>query len=195
MGGQVGDKGVITIGENARFIVEDTKHVAKATIHVGRVDIGEFDKNATVKATVDSKVRDEIAKHHSATHLLDAALRQVIGDSVAQKGSYVDDTKLRFDYSHSQPLTATEKQQVADLVNSKIQENLKVETAVMDLEEAKKSGAIALFDEKYEDKVRVVSMGDFSKELCGGTHTVATGDLGVFVLLSDESIASGIRRI
>lgn len=195
MGGQVGDKGVITIGENARFIVEDTKHVAKATIHVGRVDIGEFDKNATVKATVDAKVRAEIAKHHSATHLLDAALRQVIGDSVAQKGSYVDDTKLRFDYSHSQPLTATEKQQVADLVNSKIQENLKVETAVMDLDEAKKSGAIALFDEKYEDKVRVVSMGDFSKELCGGTHTVATGDLGVFVLLSDESIASGIRRI
>ena len=195
MGGQVGDKGVITIGENARFIVEDTKHVAKATIHVGRVDIGEFDKNATVKATVDSKVRAEIAKHHSATHLLDAALRQVIGDSVAQKGSYVDDTKLRFDYSHSQPLTATEKQQVADLVNQKIQENLKVETAVMDLDEAKKSGAIALFDEKYEDKVRVVSMGDFSKELCGGTHTVATGDLGVFVLLSDESIASGIRRI
>ena len=195
MGGQVGDKGVITIGENARFIVEDTKHVAKATIHVGRVDIGEFDKNATVNATVDAKVRAEIAKHHSATHLLDAALRQVIGDSVAQKGSYVDDTKLRFDYSHSQPLTATEKQQVADLVNSKIQENLKVETAVMDLEEAKKSGAIALFDEKYEDKVRVVSMGDFSKELCGGTHTVATGDLGVFVLLSDESIASGIRRI
>ncbi len=195
MGGQVGDKGVITIGENARFIVEDTKHVAKATIHVGRVDIGEFDKNATVNATVDAKVRAEIAKHHSATHLLDAALRQVIGDSVAQKGSYVDDTKLRFDYSHSQPLTATEKQQVADLVNSKIQENLKVETAVMDIEEAKKSGAIALFDEKYEDKVRVVSMGDFSKELCGGTHTVATGDLGVFVLLSDESIASGIRRI
>lgn len=195
MGGQVGDKGVITIGENARFIVEDTKHVAKATIHVGRVDIGEFDKNATVNATVDAKVRVEIAKHHSATHLLDAALRQVIGDSVAQKGSYVDDTKLRFDYSHSQPLTATEKQQVADLVNSKIQENLKVETAVMDLEEAKKSGAIALFDEKYEDKVRVVSMGNFSKELCGGTHTVATGDLGVFVLLSDESIASGIRRI
>lgn len=195
MGGQVGDKGVITIGENARFIVEDTKHVAKATIHVGRVDIGEFDKNATVNATVDAKVRAEIAKHHSATHLLDAALRQVIGDSVAQKGSYVDDTKLRFDYSHSQPLTATEKQQVADLVNSKIQENLKVETAVMDIEEAKKSGAIALFDEKYEDKVRVVSMGNFSKELCGGTHTVATGDLGVFVLLSDESIASGIRRI
>ena len=191
MGGQVGDKGVITIGENARFIVEDTKHAAKATIHVGRVDIGEFDKGATV----DKSIRAEIAKHHSATHLLDAALRQVVGDSVAQKGSYVDNNRLRFDYSHSQPLTLAERRAVTDLVNQKIQENLKVETNVMDLDEAKKSGAIALFDEKYEDKVRVVSMGDFSKELCGGTHTVDTGDLGAFVLLSDESIASGVRRI
>ncbi|MCI6905625.1 MAG: alanine--tRNA ligase [Succinatimonas sp.] len=195
MGGQVGDKGVITIGENARFIVEDTKHAAKATIHVGRVDIGEFDKGATVVATVDKSIRAEIAKHHSATHLLDAALRQVVGDSVAQKGSYVDNNRLRFDYSHSQPLTLAERRAVTDLVNQKIQENLKVETNVMDLDEAKKSGAIALFDEKYEDKVRVVSMGDFSKELCGGTHTVDTGDLGAFVLLSDESIASGVRRI
>ena len=195
MGGQVGDKGVITIGENARFIVEDTKHAAKATIHVGRVDIGEFDKGATVVATVDKSIRAEIAKHHSATHLLDAALRQAVGDSVAQKGSYVDNNRLRFDYSHSQPLTLAERRAVTDLVNQKIQENLKVETNVMDLDEAKKSGAIALFDEKYEDKVRVVSMGDFSKELCGGTHTVDTGDLGAFVLLSDESIASGVRRI
>ena len=195
MGGQVGDKGVITIGENARFIVEDTKHAAKATIHVGRVDIGEFDKGATVVATVDKSIRAEIAKHHSATHLLDAALRHVVGDSVAQKGSYVDNNRLRFDYSHSQPLTLAERRAVTDLVNQKIQENLKVETNVMDLDEAKKSGAIALFDEKYEDKVRVVSMGDFSKELCGGTHTVDTGDLGAFVLLSDESIASGVRRI
>ena len=195
MGGQVGDKGVITIGENARFIVEDTKHAAKATIHVGRVDIGEFDKGATVVATVDKSIRAEIAKHHSATHLLDAALRQVVGDSVAQKGSYVDNNRLRFDYSHSQPLTLAERRAVTDLVNQKIQENLKIETNVMDLDEAKKSGAIALFDEKYEDKVRVVSMGDFSKELCGGTHTVDTGDLGAFVLLSDESIASGVRRI
>ena len=195
IGGQVGDKGVITIGESARFIVEDTKHAAKATIHVGRVDIGEFDKGATVVATVDKSIRAEIAKHHSATHLLDAALRQVVGDSVAQKGSYVDNNRLRFDYSHSQPLTLAERRAVTDLVNQKIQENLKVETNVMDLDEAKKSGAIALFDEKYEDKVRVVSMGDFSKELCGGTHTVDTGDLGAFVLLSDESIASGVRRI
>lgn len=195
MGGQIGDKGIITIGDDARFIVEDTKHVAKATIHVGRVDIGIFKKNDTVNASVDKENRADIARHHSATHLLDAALRFVIGDSVAQKGSFVANDRLRFDYSTSKPLTADEKKQIADLVNAKIQANLKVETQIMDLDDAKKSGAIALFDEKYDEKVRVVSMGDFSKELCGGTHTFATGDLGAFVLLSDESIASGIRRI
>lgn len=195
MGGQVGDKGVITIGENARFIVEDTKHVAKATIHIGRVDIGQFSKGAKVLATVDKENRADIARHHSATHLLDAALRQVIGDSIAQKGSFVAHDRLRFDYSHSQPLTAQERKAVADLVNEQIQANNKVVTDIMSLDEAKKSGAIALFDEKYEEKVRVLSMGDFSKELCGGTHTAYTGDIGAFVLLSDESIASGIRRI
>ena len=195
MGGQVGDKGIITIGDDARFIVEDTKHVAKATIHVGRVDIGIFKKNDTVNASVDKENRADIARHHSATHLLDSALRIVIGDSVAQKGSFVANDRLRFDYSTSKPLTADEKKQIADLVNAQIQANLKVETQIMDLDDAKKSGAIALFDEKYDEKVRVVSMGDFSKELCGGTHTFATGDLGAFVLLSDESIASGIRRI
>ena len=195
MGGQIGDKGIITIGDDARFIVEDTKHVAKATIHVGRVDIGIFKKNDTVNASVDKENRADIARHHSATHLLDAALRFVIGDSVAQKGSFVANDRLRFDYSTSKPLTADEKKQIADLVNAKIQANLKVETQIMDLDDAKKSGAIALFDEKYDEKVRVVSMGDFSMELCGGTHTFATGDIGAFVLLSDESIASGIRRI
>ena len=195
MGGQVGDKGIITIGENARFIVEDTKHVAKATIHIGRVDIGQFDKNASVLAQVDAINRADIARHHSATHLLDSALRAVIGDSVAQKGSYVANDRLRFDYSHSKPLTMAERKAVADLVNEQIQANLPVKTECMDLDSAKKSGAIALFDEKYEENVRVVSMGNFSKELCGGTHTAMTGDLGAFVLLSDESIASGIRRI
>lgn len=195
MGGQVGDIGVITIGQNARFIVEDTKHVAKATIHIGRVDIGQFDKGAQVSAQVDADNRAAIAKNHSATHLLDAALRAVIGDGVAQKGSYVAGDRLRFDYSHSQPLTASEKKQISALVNEQIQANNQVVTEVMDLDEAKKSGAIALFDEKYDEKVRVVSMGNFSKELCGGTHTSYTGNIGAFVLLSDESIASGIRRI
>ena len=195
MGGQVGDKGIITIGEHARFIVEDTKHVAKATIHVGRVDIGQFDKDATVNAIVDKCNRADIARNHSATHLLDAALRQVVGDSVAQKGSFVANDRLRFDYSHSQPLTMNERKSVTDLVNEQIQANNKVVTDIMSLDEAKHSGAIALFDEKYEEKVRVVSMGSFSKELCGGTHTGMTGDIGAFVLLSDESIASGVRRI
>ena len=195
MGGQVGDKGIITIGEHARFIVEDTKHVAKATIHVGRVDIGQFDKDATVNAIVDKCNRANIARNHSATHLLDAALRQVVGDSVAQKGSFVANDRLRFDYSHSQPLTMNERKAVTDLVNEQIQANNKVVTDIMSLDEAKHSGAIALFDEKYEEKVRVVSMGSFSKELCGGTHTGMTGDIGAFVLLSDESIASGVRRI
>ena len=195
MGGQIGDKGVLTIGDKARFIVEDTKHVAKATIHLGRVDIGQFTKGDTVVASVDEGNRAQIAKHHSATHLLDAALRKVLGDSVAQRGSFVAADRLRFDYSHAEPLSAEQKKQVSDLVNENIQKNLKVTTQIMDLDEAKHSGAIALFDEKYEDKVRVVSMGDFSKELCGGTHTVSTGDIGAFVLLSDESIASGIRRI
>ena len=195
MGGQVGDKGIITIGEHARFIVEDTKHVAKATIHVGRVDIGQFDKDATVNAIVDKCNRADIARNHSATHLLDAALRQVVGDSVAQKGSFVANDRLRFDYSHSQPLTMNERKAVTDLVNEQIQANNKVVTDIMSLDEAKHSGAIALFDEKYEEKVRVVSMGSFSKELCGGTHTGMTGDIGAFVLLSDESIASGVRRI
>src|SRR5574344_1408396 len=195
MGGQIGDKGIITIGDDARFIVEDTKHVAKATIHVGRVDIGQFDKDATVNAIVDKCNRADIARNHSATHLLDAALRQVVGDSVAQKGSFVANDRLRFDYSHSQPLTMNERKAVTDLVNEQIQANNKVVTDIMSLDEAKHSGAIALFDEKYEEKVRVVSMGSFSKELCGGTHTGMTGDIGAFVLLSDESIASGVRRI
>lgn len=195
MGGQVGDKGIITIGEHARFIVEDTKHVAKATIHVGRVDIGQFDKDATVNAIVDKCNRADIARNHSATHLLDAALRQVVGESVAQKGSFVANDRLRFDYSHSQPLTMNERKAVTDLVNEQIQANNKVVTDIMSLDEAKQSGAIALFDEKYEEKVRVVSIGAFSKELCGGTHTGMTGDIGAFVLLSDESIASGVRRI
>ena len=195
MGGQIGDKGIITISESSRFIVEDTKHVGKATIHVGRVDIGQFEKDAAVTAAVDKANRADIARHHSATHLLDSALKAVVGDSVAQKGSYVANDRLRFDYSHSQPLTQAEKQAVTALVNEQIRLNNKIVTDIMDLDEAKKSGAIALFDEKYEEKVRVVSMGDFSKELCGGTHACATGDIGAFVLLSDESIASGVRRV
>ncbi len=194
MGGQVGDKGVIRFGNNI-FIVEDTLHVGKAIIHVGHVDLGEFKPGDQVKAYVDVDNRRAIASHHTATHLLDSALRKVLGDEVAQKGSYVAFDRLRFDYSHSSPLTLAERQQVVSLVNEAIRNNYEVTTEIMDLDEAKKSGAIALFDEKYENKVRVVSAGDFSKELCGGTHAKRTGDLGSFVITSDESIASGVRRI
>ncbi|MDO5351467.1 MAG: alanine--tRNA ligase [Succinatimonas sp.] len=194
MGGQVGDKGVIRFGNNI-FIVEDTLHVGKATIHVGHVDLGEFKPGDKVNACVDADNRRAIASHHTATHLLDSALRKVLGDEVAQKGSYVAFDRLRFDYSHSSPLSLSERQQVVALVNEAIRNNYEVTTEIMDLDEAKKSGAIALFDEKYDSKVRVVSTGDFSKELCGGTHAKRTGDLGSFIIVSDESIASGVRRI
>ncbi len=195
MGGQVGDIGSIKIGSNNEFIVEDTKRIGKTIIHIGRVELGEFTNGAKVNAAVDVENHKAIAAHHSATHLLDAALRQVIGKTVTQKGSYVAADRLRFDYSYHQPLTLPERQAVARIVNEQIRMNNVIKTDIMDLDEAKKSGALALFDEKYEDKVRVVSMGDFSKELCGGTHAERTGDLGTFVIIADEAVASGVRRI
>ncbi len=195
MGGQVGDIGSIKIGSNTEFIVEDTKRIGKTIIHIGRVELGEFNKGAKVTACVDVENHKAIAAHHSATHLLDAALRQVIGKTVTQKGSYVAADRLRFDYSYNQPLTLPERQAVARIVNEQIRNNNVIKTDIMDLDEAKQSGALALFDEKYEDKVRVVSMGDFSKELCGGTHAERTGDLGTFVIIADEAVASGVRRI
>jgi alanyl-tRNA synthetase len=195
MGGQVGDRGSIKCGENTEFIVEDTKRVGKTIIHIGRVELGEFTKGMKVEACVDPEVRRNIAAHHTATHLLDAALRQILGNDVVQKGSYVGPDRLHYDYSYGQPLTLAERQKIAALINTWIRQNDKVTTEIMDLDAAKKSGAIALFDEKYEDKVRVVTMGSESKELCGGTHASRTGDLGAFVMVSDESVASGIRRI
>lgn len=193
-GGQIGDTGEIRCNNNL-FIVENTKFVGKATIHVGRVELGEFKVGDECKAIVNAKRRKDIAAHHSATHLLHSALRAVLGDHVHQKGSSVGPDRLRFDYSHPQPLSTQERQQVVALVNSYIRNNNPIVTDVMDLECAKQSGAMALFDEKYEGQVRVVSMGDDSKELCGGTHAKRTGDLGYFIIVSDESIASGVRRI
>lgn len=195
MGGQTGDTGSIKIGANKLFIVENTKHVGKAVIHLGRVELGEFSVGDEVEACVDAKRRRNIACHHTATHLLHAALRKVLGDHVFQKGSSVGPDRLRFDFSHPKPLSMDERQRVAALVNEYICANEEVRTDIMDLNAAKHSGAMALFDEKYEGDVRVVSCGDFSKELCGGTHAKRTGDLGVFVISSDESIASGVRRI
>lgn len=194
MGGQVGDTGVLKNGNNL-FIVSDTKHVGKATIHLGRVELGQFSENDEVQACVDTNRRRNIAAHHSATHLLHAALREILGDHVVQRGSSVGPDRLRFDFSHSKPLTVEERQKVNALVNEYIRRNDEINTKIMNLDDAKKSGAMALFDEKYEGEVRVVSMGEESKELCGGTHASRTGDLGYFVIISDESIASGVRRI
>lgn len=194
MGGQVGDTGVLKNGNNL-FIVSDTKHVGKATIHLGRVELGQFSENDEVQACVDTNRRRNIAAHHSATHLLHATLREVLGDHVVQRGSSVGPDRLRFDFSHSKPLTVEERQKVNALVNEYIRRNDEINTKIMNLDDAKKSGAMALFDEKYEGEVRVVSMGEESKELCGGTHASRTGDLGYFVIISDESIASGVRRI
>ncbi len=193
-GGQVGDTGEIRCGHNL-FIVENTRYVGKAIIHVGRVELGEFKVGDEVDAIVDAKRRKRIAANHSATHLLHAALREVLGDHVMQKGSSVGPDRLRFDFSHPHPLSMQERQQVVALVNNYICENVPIVTDIMNLDDAKKTGAMALFDEKYEGEVRVLTMGNFSKELCGGTHAQRTGDLGYFLISSDESIASGVRRI
>ena len=193
-GGQVGDTGEIRCGHNL-FIVENTKYVGKAAIHVGRVELGEFKLGDECRAIVNNERRLGIRAHHSATHLLHSALRAVLGDHVHQKGSSVGPDRLRFDYSHPQPLSTQERQQVVALVNQYIRANDPIVTEVMDLDAAKQSGAQALFDEKYEGQVRVVTMGDSSKELCGGTHASRTGDLGYFLIVCDEAIASGIRRI
>ena len=195
MGGQIGDTGVLNLGANNRFIVKNTKHVGQATIHIGRVELGQFSLGDTVEACVDETRRKNIAAHHSATHLLTQPLREVLGDHVYQKGSSVGPDRLRFDYSHPQPMTMDERLKIVALVNEQICNNVEIVTEVMDLEKAKQCGAMALFDEKYEGDVRVLSMGSFSKELCGGTHARRTGDLGYFIIVSDESIASGVRRV
>jgi alanyl-tRNA synthetase len=193
-GGQVGDHGVLA-AKSGRFDVEDTrKHPSGAYLHVGRVGRGSLRKGDTVEATV-SDDRQKTRLNHSATHLLHAALRKVLGTHVAQKGSLVQPAYLRFDFSHPQPMTPEEIQQVEDLVNAQIRANNEVETRIMDLDEARATGAMALFGEKYDQKVRVLRMGDFSTELCGGTHARRTGDIGLFKITSEGGVASGVRRI
>ena len=195
-GGQVGDTGVIrSVDDGFIFKVTDTKKVGNTTIHIDKVELGSFVPGMKVVAEVDSMSRKLTCAHHSATHLLQAALRKVLGNHVNQKGSAVSSERLRFDFSHNEPVTLEQLAEVEKLVNSEIVANLCVDTKVMDLEEAKKTGAMALFGEKYDQKVRVVSMGDFSCELCGGTHVSRTGDIGFFKILSDSGIAAGVRRI
>jgi alanyl-tRNA synthetase len=193
-GGQVGDHGEIT-SDNASFTVTDTRKQTKAFTHIGRCEHGRFQVGQTVTAQVDENNRQATALNHSATHLLHAALRTVLGEHVTQRGSLVDPQRLRFDFSHFEPVTAAQLHTIERMVNQQIRLNHPVETRLMALEEAKKSGAMALFGEKYDEKVRVLSMGDFSIELCGGTHVKYTGDIGLFKITNEAGIASGVRRI
>jgi alanyl-tRNA synthetase len=198
-GGQVGDVGLIT-SNNGAAIVTDTFSPAQGLIvHKIKVEKGSLKVGDTVSAEVDLEKRDATRRNHTATHLMHAALREVLGTHVKQAGSVVAPTYLRFDFTHYQPLTATEKEEIERLVNYHILRNEPVQTDEMAIEEAMRSGAMALFGEKYGEKVRVLSIkgleGIFSKELCGGTHVRATGDIGLFKITSDESIASGVRRI
>jgi alanyl-tRNA synthetase len=193
-GGQVGDHGEITT-DTASFTVTDTRKQAKAFTHIGRCEHGRLQVGQKVTAQVDENNRQATALNHSATHLLHAALRTVLGDHVTQKGSLVDPQRLRFDFSHFEPVTPAQLHTIERMVNQQIRLNHPVETRLMALEEAKKSGAMALFGEKYDEKVRVLSMSDFSVELCGGTHVKHTGDIGLFKITSEAGIASGVRRI
>ena len=194
-GGQVGDTGVIESTKGCRLAVKDTKKSNGVYVHVCTVEEGEIAVGDSVKAKVCSCRRNAIRRNHSAAHLLQAALRQVLGDHVAQAGSYVDDSRVRFDFSHFAPMTAEEIKATEKLVNEAILSGIEVVTTVTDPESAKAAGATALFGEKYGDKVRMVRMGDFSCELCGGTHIDNTAKLGLFRIISESSVAAGVRRI
>ena len=195
MGGQQADVGTI-VSDQGEFQVEDTIHLQGGKVgHVGRMIRGMFQVGDTVTLRVCGENRLSTGKNHSATHLLQKALRTVLGDHVEQAGSYVDSGRLRFDFTHFSAMTPEELKRVEDLVNEEIKASLPVITQEMSLEEAKKSGAMALFGEKYGEKVRVVKMGDFSTELCGGTHIANTGVIGAFKILSEAGIAAGVRRI
>ncbi|EBV3276931.1 alanine--tRNA ligase [Salmonella enterica subsp. enterica serovar Wangata] len=193
-GGQVGDKGELK-GAGFTFAVDDTQKYGQAIGHIGKLSAGALKVGDAVQAGVDEARRARIRLNHSATHLMHAALRQVLGTHVAQKGSLVSDKVLRFDFSHNEAMKPSEIREVEDLVNAQIRRNLPIETNIMDLDAAKAKGAMALFGEKYDERVRVLSMGDFSTELCGGTHASRTGDIGLFRIISESGTAAGIRRI
>lgn len=193
-GGQCGDAGLLRTASGV-FKVDDTQKLGNAIAHYGVMQEGVLASSDHVEALVDEKRRNAISLNHSATHLLHAALRQVLGEHVTQKGSLVRAENLRFDFSHLEAMTAAEIKQVERLVNAQIRLNHVIETHVMDIESAKQKGAMALFGEKYDEQVRVLSMGDFSTELCGGIHASHTGDIGLFKILSEGGVAAGIRRI
>jgi len=195
-GGQVGDRGTLTDAAGLRFIVQDTqKPVASLHLHIGTVESGEIRAGQIVQAEVDAAARAATAAHHSATHLLHAALRSLLGSHVQQKGSLVTPERLRFDFSHPEPLTIVELQGLERWVNAAVRANVAADVQVLPLAEAQSLGALALFGEKYGEEVRVLRLGDYSLEFCGGTHVQATGDIGCFKILSESGVAAGIRRI
>ncbi|WP_425358414.1 alanine--tRNA ligase [Thermodesulfatator indicus] len=193
-GGQVGDTGLV-IGPEGQAEVTDTYRLGELFIHKLKVKTGKLKKGEKVKLSVFSSRRAAIARHHTATHLLHAALRRLLGDHVHQAGSLVAPERLRFDFTHFEPLTQEEIFALEDLINARVRDNLPVEVKLMSYQEAVKQGAMALFGEKYEDKVRVIRIGSFSMELCGGTHVHRTGDLGFFKIVSESSVSAGVRRI
>lgn len=193
-GGQCGDKGVL-LADGIEYQVADTQKYGQAIGHIGKLAEGSIVVGQSIATNVDKKLRHRTELNHSVTHLLHAALRQVLGTHVTQKGSLVDPERLRFDFSHFEGVKASELKEVEELVNTQIRRNHELKAEVMDIEQAKEKGAMALFGEKYDAEVRVVTMGDFSIELCGGTHVGRTGDIGLFKITSEGGIAAGIRRI
>ncbi len=194
-GGQVGDRGELA-GENGTFVVEDTQKIqAEVFGHKGSLKTGRLRVGDKVMAAVDSAARARAAWNHSATHLMHAALRRVLGSHVQQKGSLVDPQRTRFDFSHNEPLTEQQLREIEDLVNHEIRRNVEVTARIMKYDEATRAGAMALFGEKYGDEVRVIGMGEFSTELCGGTHVRRTGDIGFFKMIAETGVAAGIRRV
>jgi alanyl-tRNA synthetase len=193
-GGQIGDTGILKSAK-ARFAVRDTQKIGASFSHIGVLESGELRIGDVLEAHVDQERRKAIALNHSATHLLHAALRKVLGKHVEQKGSLVAADRLRFDFSHTQAVSQEELHQVEELVNAEIRENAPVETRVMALDEAKSAGAMSLFGEKYDSDVRVLSIGDFSMELCGGTHVQRAGDIGLFKITGESGVAAGVRRV
>ncbi len=193
-GGQIGDTGML-VGRSAQFRVRDTQKLGASFGHLGVLESGELRVGDEVEAEVDAERRTAIALNHSATHLLHAALRRVLGKHVQQKGSLVAADRLRFDFSHSGAVTPDEQQRIEALVNAEIRRNAPADTRIMALDDAVASGAMSLFGEKYESDVRVLSFGDFSMELCGGTHVERTGDIGLFKIVGESGVAAGVRRI
>jgi alanyl-tRNA synthetase len=193
-GGQVGDRGVLAAGD-ARFVVSDTQKLGKVHLHVGKLAGGVLKAGDIVTAEVDHALRQATRLNHSATHLLHAALRKVLGTHVTQKGSLVAPDRLRFDFSHYSAVTPDELREIERLVNAEVRANAAAETRLMNFDDAVAAGAMALFGEKYDSEVRVLRIGDFSTELCGGTHVSRAGDIGLFKILSEGGVAAGVRRI